>query len=72
MENLVEYGLGSFTGKEKEVTVAEPLALTSIFHYFKNANLLLDADSRDRMDVEQGSAFEEALLLSHASLFRGN
>jgi hypothetical protein len=36
MDNLVEYGLGPFTGKDKKVTVAEPLALMGIFHYFIN------------------------------------
>ena len=68
--DLVEYGLGSFTGEAKEVTVAEPLALIGIFHYFRQSHLPLDADIRDHVRVNQGEAFEEALLLSYTSLFR--
>ena len=70
MDDLVEYGLGSFTGNAKEVTVAEPLVLMGIFHYFTKSNLPLDADIRDRLPVNRGEAFEETLLLSYTSLFR--
>jgi hypothetical protein len=70
MDKIVEYGLGSFTGKGTDVTVAEPLALTSIFHYFKRVNLPMESDIRNRMDTAQGLAFEEALLVSYTTLFR--
>jgi hypothetical protein len=41
-----------------------------IFRYFKKSKLSLDAEIRDRMSINQGTAFEAALLLSYTSIFR--
>lgn len=69
-QDLVEFGLARFMGEGPDVIVEEPLALMSILRYFEKEGCTPDDFIRDRMQVNKGLAFEEAVLLACTRLFR--
>jgi hypothetical protein len=69
-QDLIEFGLARFMGEGPEIIVEEPLALMSVLRYFEKEGLTPDDFIRDRMQVNKGVAFEEAVLLACTRLFR--
>src|SRR5687768_4285424 len=69
-QDLVEYGIARFMGDGQEVSVEDPMALVRIVRFLEAEGLTIDGDIRARMQSAQGSAFEEAVLLSCTRLFR--
>ncbi|KAF8238002.1 hypothetical protein L208DRAFT_416279 [Tricholoma matsutake] len=69
-QDLIKFGLARFMGEGPDIIVEEPLALMSVLRYFETEGLTPDKFIRDRMQVNKGVAFEEAVLLACTRLFR--
>ena len=70
-QDIVEFGLARFIDEGPDIIIEEPLALMSISRYFDKEGYTPDNFIRDRVQVDQGLAFEEAVLLACTRLFRG-
>jgi hypothetical protein len=69
-QDLIDFGLARFMGEGSDIIVEEPLALMSVLRYFEKEGRTLDDFIRDRMQVNKGVAFQEAVLLACTRLFR--
>jgi hypothetical protein len=69
---LVEYGIGRFVDERGAVRIEEPLALLGIEHHFNSVGRSIEATIGSHLQVNQGYAFEEVVLLAVTRLLPGN
>jgi len=73
-ESLVEYGVARFSrkgeGAGSKVTIEEPLALISIMRHFESKSRTLGGHFRTSLQLNQGIAFEEAVLFAMTKLLQ--
>lgn len=66
---LVEYGIGRFVDQHNKVKIEEPLVLVAVTRFFQTiANTPLQ-DVRMHLQLNQGQAFEEIVLLTMTKMF---
>ncbi|CAG8549758.1 4902_t:CDS:2, partial [Acaulospora colombiana] len=67
-QQLVEYGLARFIGKN--IKIGEPLPLVSLMRHFESKNLPISKSVWARLQTDKGKAFEEIVLLTITRLFQ--
>ena len=66
---LVEYGIGRFVDQHNKVKIEEPLVLVAVTRFFQTiANTPLQ-DLSMHLQLNQGQAFEEIVLLTMTKMF---
>ena len=72
LQPLVRFGIARFVGDgpSAKVTVEEPLALVSIMRHFESNFYTLEDSVRTHLQTNQGTAFEEVLLLALTRLLQ--